>query len=446
MAGVHRLMRLAALLVFGASCWAFSMVSHAQTTYSLADCQGTTAYPWAVTSAACPGGTYASVSEAANAFKATLDSFFSFSYDPGPCSGYVNDIYFLPSAPSSVGTFTVRVDACHTPSGSMVIATRDFQATIVEGSVVSPACEAAQGVTFYVNQSGQLNPGQEVCMALGCKGIMQGTLIRAQDKTTGQWVTEGDVVGKSPGESCVYNPATDAAPDNTPGGKDCTVNGLTVFCAYDPNTNVIQSVKSTGTTGTTTTSTPSGTETVAITGTGTEITTCVGSKCTTTTSTTTTQGTQTVVVSKETEESKSDFCKSNPTSPMCVVGEFSGSCSAGHTCNGDAVMCAIARAAWEQKCSLVDGTSAETEAYATATSSAGHGLTTETLTISPENIPASNLLGESGQCIADRSVTILSQTVTVELSKVCPYLATVGNMGLAVAYLVAFALIFKAVV
>lgn len=91
-------------------------------------------------------------------------------------------------------------------------------------------------------------------------------------------------------------------------------------------------------------------------------TNCTGGQCTTTETTTTTtrdaQGNQTgsETTTKETTTPASDFCAKNPTAPSCVGTEgkeskWTGSCSSGTICTGDAVQCAIAKAAHEERCS-----------------------------------------------------------------------------------------------
>lgn len=103
---------------------------------------------------------------------------------------------------------------------------------------------------------------------------------------------------------------------------------------------------------------PDGSKTITSTSTNTQ---CDRGICQTTTATTVTttaadgssdggKSTTTVV-----NQPKVDFCKSNPTASACVGTEtkdsaWTGSCSAGYVCSGDAVQCAIARAAYEGSC------------------------------------------------------------------------------------------------
>jgi hypothetical protein len=85
-------------------------------------------------------------------------------------------------------------------------------------------------------------------------------------------------------------------------------------------------------------------------------TTCVNGKCTTTTSvgtgvtgtgTGSTTGSTTTTV---TGGDQSDACAKNPSLSVCKSSSFSGSCSGGFTCDGDAATCAVAKATNESKC------------------------------------------------------------------------------------------------
>lgn len=82
---------------------------------------------------------------------------------------------------------------------------------------------------------------------------------------------------------------------------------------------------------------------------------CTDGKCTTTTTTTTTvthsDGTKTT--SSETtkdDTSQSSFCVANPTNSLCAKNTFGGDCTAGFSCSGDSVQCALARVTHEARC------------------------------------------------------------------------------------------------
>lgn len=84
-------------------------------------------------------------------------------------------------------------------------------------------------------------------------------------------------------------------------------------------------------------------------------TTCVDGKCTTTTITTTTitssDGTKTTTSDTKTEDTaQTPFCVANPTNSLCAKNTFGGDCTAGFSCSGDSVQCALARVTHEARC------------------------------------------------------------------------------------------------
>lgn len=84
-------------------------------------------------------------------------------------------------------------------------------------------------------------------------------------------------------------------------------------------------------------------------------TTCVDGKCSTTTTTTTTitssDGTKTTSSDTKTEDtSQTPFCLANPSNSLCAKNTFGGDCTAGFSCSGDSVQCALARVTHEARC------------------------------------------------------------------------------------------------
>lgn len=125
-----------------------------------------------------------------------------------------------------------------------------------------------------------------------------------------------------------------------------TINGVTV-CASAPSktNNTTTSTSTTGgstnttTTNTTTTNNNNGTVTT-----------------TTTTNVTNNNGTPITTTDTKTEDTKS-FCDKNPSSQVCKEakeGKFIGGCSAGFSCEGDAVQCAIAKEQHRRNCELFE--------------------------------------------------------------------------------------------
>lgn len=229
-----------------------------------------------------------------------------------------------------------------------------------------------------------------------------------------------------------------------------TVNGIQV-CSPASITNSTEAPK-------TTTSTPSGTGTGAVTPTtspdapsGTvsesKSTTCTGTSCSTTTTFTGANGTP--LGSKTVDAPKPNFCTDNPEFAGCkkpVANEFSGTCGA-FTASGDAALSAIAKAVNETKCKFFDTTSDESNAYAAAkianAAGTGSGLGSSTVAISASSFDTSNSLGVGASCITDLSITVMTKTVSLPLSMVCPYLVILGNIMLALSFLSAAVIVGK---
>jgi len=140
-----------------------------------------------------------------------------------------------------------------------------------------------------------------------------------------------------------------------------------------------------------------------------------------------------------------DFCKENPTLDSCKTGSFVGSCTANFKCEGDAVQCAMAREQHVRNCALFETKSPESELY--ESNKGKQGNQTEDL---PGNelfnmsgrIDTSNALG-GGSCITDLTIEVASSSITIPMSRVCPYLGMLGNVLVAVAMLLAMRILFK---
>lgn len=240
---------------------------------------------------------------------------------------------------------------------------------------------------------------------------------------------------------------TDPASCAPPAGK-CpgTVNGVAVWVTCGSTTTRNTTSSTTGTTGTDGTTTTTGTST-------TQTTACTNGSCNTTTSTSTTvtAGSSAPVTTTSTSSvtaGQDAYCKDHPTATQCRdLGTWGGSCSAGYTCSGDAAMCAAARGVYEQKCALVDGpgSAAEKQAYAAAAAASGSGLSNTSISISGANFDSSNALGVGAQCVSDLTVTVWGTSQTIAISKVCPWLTTLGSIMLALAWLSAAVIVGKGV-
>lgn len=174
-------------------------------------------------------------------------------------------------------------------------------------------------------------------------------------------------------------------------------------------------------------------------------TTCTGSgSCSTTTTTTTTTNGVSVTKTETTSQPKGEFCAQNPGAAECGdKSSFGGSCASGFTCTGDPVQCASAKKVHELSCAVTEP-SAESALYADSVdlSAGAADLPSQSISIGPGSFASGNALGVSA-CIADRTVTIAGTSVTVPFSDICPYLAHLRLMLLAVAWLMAFRIVSK---
>ena len=163
-------------------------------------------------------------------------------------------------------------------------------------------------------------------------------------------------------------------------------------------------------------------------------TVCSGGVCTTTRTDGTTE-----------EKPKETFCAENPDSPLCVKGEFSGTCQASFTCKGDAVMCAIAQDQHKRACQFFENKSPESEFYKVESQKAMDRDVTASLqgnkTVDLSgSLSNADLLG-SPACVSDLSVQVWGVDVNLPMSRICPAAGYLGWVLVAVASLIGFRII-----
>lgn len=122
---------------------------------------------------------------------------------------------------------------------------------------------------------------------------------------------------------------------------------------------------------------------------------------------------------------------------------FSGSCMGGFTCEGDAIQCAIAREQHRRACKLFDDKSAESDLY--DKEKGKQGEQTKDLPGNKEESMANRISTAdafgSGQCIQDLSVVVAGHSISLPMSKICPSLAIIGNIMVAVSLLLAIRIV-----
>lgn len=160
-------------------------------------------------------------------------------------------------------------------------------------------------------------------------------------------------------------------------------------------------------------------------------TTCIGGVCTTT------------KPDGETEEKpKEQFCAENPESPLCVKGEFSGTCGSGFQCKGDAVQCAIAKEQHQLNCKLFgedkDAGSLTNKALNGTDEKSADKLRENATQVSVGTFDSSGY-GWSHACPADPSIALnfggRSSEFSIPFSRICGPLSILSLAGVGITLL-----------
>lgn len=293
----------------------------------------------------------------------------------------------------------------------------------------------------------------------GCLGIVGG-FTSAFQSDGGEWVTQG--TAKFTGSTCdpsvindlnsdsdpeyepEDNPTLTEKPDETcPNGFKGTVNGVSVCLPPKASEGLLEKEEKDNGDGTKTEK-------------QTKVK-CENGLCEITTTTITKDTASNTVVgnsSATTTVEQGRFCAQNPTAAACKnengeegKGSFSGSCQAGFTCDGDAVMCAIAKEQHTRACQLFKEDTAEGQLYAAEKgkegAQRGEGIDLGTIDLgggSGSLIKTDSLIGE-GSCVQDLQIQFMGEPVTIPLSSLCPYLAMLGNILVAVGMVMAIRIV-----
>lgn len=240
-----------------------------------------------------------------------------------------------------------------------------------------------------------------------------------------------------------------------------TVNGKTVtVCGAPSKTSGTQTETTSNSSSTTTNN--NGTQTTSTTNTGdskTTKTTCENGTCTTTTTSSSssgggsgTSGGSSSSGTQTKTESQESFCKANPQALVCKQQDessFGGSCGA-FSCSGDAVQCAQARAAHDLLCEVKLSDTDPNVIAGKAGASGGlvpgdhPGANGQTQAFALSSmLDSTPLFGTSGDCIADKTVPMMGQTLTLPFSRMCGALELLGNAFLAACFLAAGMIVFR---
>ncbi|MDD2609522.1 MAG: hypothetical protein PHX60_07445 [Giesbergeria sp.] len=146
------------------------------------------------------------------------------------------------------------------------------------------------------------------------------------------------------------------------------------------------------------------------------------------------------------EQDKTDFCRENPKSPMCIENKWGGgSCASGSfSCDGDAIQCAIAKEQHRRNCKLFDDKSAESALYEQEKGKEGNQTDdlpgNETINMIGR-IDSTDALGGGGAGVQDLTVTVAGSSITLPFSKINSGLDALGRVLLAVSFLIALRIV-----
>lgn len=263
----------------------------------------------------------------------------------------------------------------------------------------APAPKQCGGGNCY----GQVN-GQDVCVP--CGATTPQTTVKSN-------ASSGSVV--LPGQS------TPSATTNNSTTTTTCVNGV---CTTSSTVNITVSGGGSGGTGT---------QTGTGTGSG------GGGAGTGTNGTTTGSGSE--------SQSKDDFCAKNPKADQCKGAEssFGGSCGAVPTCTGDAVQCATAQAVFQTNCALSPQANAHSD-LGNAAMAGTDGVAQSATAVSSFAVtmaPVTRTL--SGACPAPVSFSLMGRSAQFDVSAMCPWLETLGNILVGLAWISAFWIISRSV-
>lgn len=337
--------------------------------------------------------------------------------------------------------------------------------------LLESACSGSQNHSVNFQLGGKKTGVSFVCMnplvigddgsfpgcTRGCLGIVGG-FTSAFQSDGGDWVTQG--TAKFTGSTCdpsvindlnsdsdpeyepEDNPTLTEKPDETcPNGFKGTVNGVSVCLPPKASEGLLEKEEKDNGDGTKTEK-------------QTKVK-CENGLCEITTTTITKDTSSNTVVgnsSATTTVEQGRFCAQNPTAAACKNGEegggsFSGSCQAGFTCDGDAVMCAIAKEQHTRACQLFKEDTPEGLLYAAEKGKEGiqrgEGSDMGTIDLGGGGgslIKTDSLIGE-GSCVQDLQFSFMGEPVTIPLSSLCPYLAMLGNILVAVGMVMAIRIV-----
>lgn len=384
------------------------------------------------------------------------------TYTVGACSNgqcsvtWVSSCVFWPSgsscgAPSTTNTWfayagPVKKKSCKSgshPTGTPLVCACDVGHMVQGGECKQYTCPPSGSYTAVTQPDQKVtNAGDGVCTG-GCGYTPSSWKVGQDGQIWATWPFKS-TGGFCPGDKRTDAPSVDSGEQNSKnpapvpcGTNQCpgTVNGATICVPckgqQEKGPETSASSPSSGASG------PSGSSTT---------TECNGTSCTTTTTTKDGNGNTTGVV--QTTEKQESFCQQNPQSSLCKQSSFGGACAA-TACEGDAVMCAIARDQYKRNCEWFEDPAAQelkTIGQAGMTGDLrpdGHpGKDAQEQSLSFASvIDQTDRLGAG--CPSDVTVSVAGKSVAIPFSSMCGNLQLVGNLMVGFCMFVAALIVFR---
>ncbi len=139
------------------------------------------------------------------------------------------------------------------------------------------------------------------------------------------------------------------------------------------------------------------------------------------------------------EDDGSDFCAKHPDSIVCKNNTFSGSCNEGEsapTCEGDAALCATAKAAFELKCGSLGKKGTEYGQKLIEGQDDKAGELPDPKNPENHNVGSLNYSDGGGACPPDLVFHVMGRSTTISMTEVCTIGGWLGNIGVALSLLI----------
>lgn len=321
------------------------------------------------------------------------------------------------------------------------------------GGSTRPASICYKPQSMLVGAGGGLSdrfPGCNKGCNLGTSaGVVKYEDGQGKSKITGYGLFSGDECNAEPEPQTQDDPLNPESPNAKDPDPQCkngfkgTVNGV-VVCVPPKKSEAVKEME--------TKDNGDGTKTESTT-----TVKCEGGKCEITKSSTTTNSTTNSTVSSSsvtTTVDKKDYCANNKTSDQCKGengeeegdGSFGGSCQTGFECDGDALMCSVAKEQHKRACEFFVNETPESQLYGNSVTK--QGKVTDDLegneTISMEGrINQTSALGAGSCPLRDITVSVMGHTRTLPLSEHCATITAIKNFLVGVAMLIALFIVFR---